>query len=196
MPSHDRPSSNLGTRGTPSSRRPIPPPSQPTRVFAVFGVSVDPCCPVERHPAPAGCVTTVLYRCPLTRMTCVCRVCCPCPRADGGVRVRVTRQDDHNRRACSCVQHRQTIQVPVPCPRLQRCGRHPTQVGNMNRRAARGFDAPNLSAHGFGPGPPNLCGAITNTVPRPSKKNSLIWSLFGSCCRVRSWRATSAGCNP
>ncbi len=35
------------------------------------------CCPVvyvQRHPAPAGFVTTVLYRCPLTRMTCVCRV--------------------------------------------------------------------------------------------------------------------------
>ena len=62
----------------------------PLGYFVVFGVSVDPCCPVQRRPACDGCVTTVRYRCPLTRMTCVCRVCCPCPRTGGGVRVRVT----------------------------------------------------------------------------------------------------------
>ena len=62
----------------------------PLGYFVVFGVSVDPCCPVQRRPACDGCVPTVRYRCPLTRMTCVCRVCCPCPRTGGGVRVRVT----------------------------------------------------------------------------------------------------------
>ena len=65
----------------------------PLGYFVVFGVSVDPCCPVQRRPACDGCVTTVRYRCPLTRMTCVscvlpvststCRrwcACCACNR--------------------------------------------------------------------------------------------------------------------
>ena len=52
-------------------RRPIPFPFPTTRVFAVFGVFVDPCRPVPRRPARAGCITTVRYRCLLTRMTCV-----------------------------------------------------------------------------------------------------------------------------
>ena len=58
----------------------------PLGYFVVFVVSVDPCCPVPRRPAFDGCVTTVRYRCPLTRMTCVscelpvstCRRWCSC----------------------------------------------------------------------------------------------------------------------